>query len=710
MQDVTRASVPFPDNQFIEYPDADWWRYISEKRIKRWGRAVDLFDRDPKTRQILEKLDEPISMSFANETPLDDVLKYIKQATTTPTFAGIPIYVDPLGLQEAERSLNSTVQIDLEGVPLKTTLRLILKQLGLTYTVKDGYMMITSEESEDKQTEIRVYPVADLAIIPMSLMMGGGGGMGGGMGGMGGGMMGGGMGGMGGGMGGGMMGGNGWYGRHGRRHDGRNDVRSTSRSPGARGRRERLFAKKKQLTEALQGNPSSKSSPKSQGQRGGSPAGPSSLQGSSRDGGPAIRPMSPGGSLEMAPLIRPRGAKGQDLIVIEGHRPSSLAVTRPSSHTDPLTFWMNFYRTKDEKKADPESLRETVALLNFNGKSRDIEAALRGYLTHQGKHRETWMYEALALAIEMNRGPASDVKTSLGYAADLAQRTHNPNFLVSVASMLFMRGYYDRVGALLDEAADKVPHRAEPLAMSVNLAQKTKDPLRMSAAIDRLLSLGWPGQDEYFRVESRNQAEILAKTLREDGRSPEADAMLAKLTESEARDVFIRLTWDGSADYDLAVEEPLGVTASYQMPRTVFGGSVIKNGYGSHPEEVYVCPRGFDGDYTVRVSTIWTDPSKPVTSLTLETIAHEGTAQEQKTVYKLPPQKFNKPFVLHLSGGRRKKVLPFIDPRAALVEAAQEQAKKNLKTGKGARGTSKKPSSNDAQPKPSAKEAVKPKF
>ncbi len=43
-------------------------------------------------------------MSFNAETPLDDVLKYIKQATTTPTFSGIPIYVDPVGLQEAERS------------------------------------------------------------------------------------------------------------------------------------------------------------------------------------------------------------------------------------------------------------------------------------------------------------------------------------------------------------------------------------------------------------------------------------------------------------------------------------------------------------------------------------------------------------------------------------------------------------------------------
>jgi hypothetical protein len=86
------------------------------------------------------------------------------------------------------------------------TLRLILKQLGLTYTVKDGFMKITNEESEDQQTEIRVYPVADLAMIPMSLMGGGmRGGMGGGMGGMGGGMMGG-MGGMGGGMMGGMGG------------------------------------------------------------------------------------------------------------------------------------------------------------------------------------------------------------------------------------------------------------------------------------------------------------------------------------------------------------------------------------------------------------------------------------------------------------------------------------------------------------------------
>lgn len=104
---------------------------------------------DPRSLKILAKLEEPVSMSFANETPLDDVLKYIKQATTTPTYSGIPIYVDPVGLQTAERSLNSTIQMDLEGVPLRRTLQLLLTQLGLVYYVEDGVLVITSPDSED---------------------------------------------------------------------------------------------------------------------------------------------------------------------------------------------------------------------------------------------------------------------------------------------------------------------------------------------------------------------------------------------------------------------------------------------------------------------------------------------------------------------------------------------------------------------------------
>jgi len=191
LQDVNRAAVPFADPATIEYPDAERWRVASEHRIARYGRAMDLLEPDPKTKAILAKLEQPVTMSFANETPLEEVLKYVKAMTQGANDNGLPIYVDPVGLNEAGKTMASPVTLDLEGVPLKTTLRLLLKQLGLTYTVKAGLLTITAVSSDNQPTEIRVYPVADLTIIPLSIM-GGSGGLGGG--GLGGGGMGNGMG------------------------------------------------------------------------------------------------------------------------------------------------------------------------------------------------------------------------------------------------------------------------------------------------------------------------------------------------------------------------------------------------------------------------------------------------------------------------------------------------------------------------------------
>jgi hypothetical protein len=92
-------------------------------------------------------------MSFANSAPVADVLKYIKSATTTNGDNGIQIYVDPVGLEEANATLESTVTLDLEGIPLRTTLKLALKQHGLAYCVKDGLVMISSVEGICRELE-----------------------------------------------------------------------------------------------------------------------------------------------------------------------------------------------------------------------------------------------------------------------------------------------------------------------------------------------------------------------------------------------------------------------------------------------------------------------------------------------------------------------------------------------------------------------------
>jgi hypothetical protein len=70
---------------------------------------------------------------------------------------GIPVVVDPIGLQEAEQSMTSTVIFDVEDVPLQTSLHICLQQLGLAYRVKDGYLWISC----DSEWESELLPSAE---------------------------------------------------------------------------------------------------------------------------------------------------------------------------------------------------------------------------------------------------------------------------------------------------------------------------------------------------------------------------------------------------------------------------------------------------------------------------------------------------------------------------------------------------------------------
>jgi hypothetical protein len=114
------------------------------------GRRADPESVTAANALIHEALRQRVPMHYSDETPLEDVLKHIVDRMRAAGCKGFNLYVDPIGLQEAEKSMTSTVRnIDLEGVPLRTSLRLCLAQLDLAYGVKDGLLVITSRESED---------------------------------------------------------------------------------------------------------------------------------------------------------------------------------------------------------------------------------------------------------------------------------------------------------------------------------------------------------------------------------------------------------------------------------------------------------------------------------------------------------------------------------------------------------------------------------
>jgi hypothetical protein len=106
---------------------------------------------DDRSRSVIAELGKLIDVHFPDETPLEDVIKFVRASTTSPAFPeGIPIYVDPVGLQEAEKTNKSPVVFDVAQVPLRVSLKLMLQQLGLTYRVRDGLLTVTFETSEDQ--------------------------------------------------------------------------------------------------------------------------------------------------------------------------------------------------------------------------------------------------------------------------------------------------------------------------------------------------------------------------------------------------------------------------------------------------------------------------------------------------------------------------------------------------------------------------------
>jgi hypothetical protein len=336
----------------------------------------------------------------------------------------------------------------------------------------------------------------------------------------------------------------------------------------------------------------------------------------------------------------------------------------------PAAYWDDVFAKHPEAQA--ADLLGIVATLRREKKYADVQAAVTAFLKHR-KDPEPWLYELLAVAIELNGGRPEAVRTALGYAADQALKTGRPHDMTRVADALAIRKMVDRCGPLLDRATEMDPGFATPLLMSLTLAERTADPARMARAAERLLALGWPGTDASWRAEVRKRAEALAKRLREEGRDAEAKTLLDRVAAAEPRDVVLRLTWEGDADLDLAVEEPLGAVAKVANPRTVFGGAIVANGYGKHPEEVYTCPRAFDGTYTVTVSTIYDNEKDPAKEVTLEILTHEGTPRE--AVERRPIRLDSPgPVTFRLDGGRRTTVLPYqalpVPPVAATPPAA----------------------------------------
>lgn len=97
----------------------------------------------PKSQAVLDKLKEKLDFDFREGTPLWDVVNYMSVASSGPDGKGFDFDFDEAS-KKAGKGRHTPIPIALNGknMSIKTGLQKVLKPMGLTYSVKEGVLMI----------------------------------------------------------------------------------------------------------------------------------------------------------------------------------------------------------------------------------------------------------------------------------------------------------------------------------------------------------------------------------------------------------------------------------------------------------------------------------------------------------------------------------------------------------------------------------------
>jgi hypothetical protein len=109
-------------------------------------------------REVEQKLLKAVTLNYS-QVPLSQVIDDLRG------LAGFNIYVDKAALDAEEISLDRPVSLKLESVSLRSALGLMLKQVHLTYIIKNEVVQITTETSRQAAIQPSLPPV-DAGVPP----------------------------------------------------------------------------------------------------------------------------------------------------------------------------------------------------------------------------------------------------------------------------------------------------------------------------------------------------------------------------------------------------------------------------------------------------------------------------------------------------------------------------------------------------------------
>jgi len=141
-------------DSYVQWMDPRF--YPSDSQSDEWSELPRPSEGEKRIRAALQS---PTQLVF-NETPLHEAVDYLKK------YHHIEIQLDRKSLDDLGITGDTPITVNLKGLSLRSALRLILKEHGLTYVIEDEVLLITTPEEAENRLATKVYPVADLVLPP----------------------------------------------------------------------------------------------------------------------------------------------------------------------------------------------------------------------------------------------------------------------------------------------------------------------------------------------------------------------------------------------------------------------------------------------------------------------------------------------------------------------------------------------------------------
>ncbi len=269
---------------------------------------------------------------------------------------------------------------------------------------------------------------------------------------------------------------------------------------------------------------------------------------------------------------------------------------------------------------------------------------------------QPWMYEVLALTMEIAGRPRAQVERVLLSTRDLVPA--NTTELLFLAAYLARFERYAQAVRCCRQAAELEPSRPEPYLEALRFASKSRsNDDRAWAAVGVMVYAWGPKRNEYLDQAETAVAEVRAAWTKSDSDKIKLAGFDSALAEARRCDLHLRLEWTGAGELDLLVDEPAGSTCSRAAPYTIAGGVLVHDGLGPKPEncyDEYVCPQAWPGEYKARIRHGWGQIVGKRARLIVT--RHEGSPHEEREIVNVNIGSEDVVVRVSLRQGRRQKI------------------------------------------------------